>query len=206
MTINSAEYWNSLYRAIPVHQFTWFEQIPVFSLKMITMLNLPLSASIIDVGGGTGYLAKQLLALGYTNITVLDFSEEAIAGGRLLLGDHADSITWLTTDLLHFKPDNRYDFWHDRACLHYLQDKAGQLRYAEIAGDSVAKGGHMMIAAASPNASDQSAGLTVQRFSPVNMRYLFADNFHMEISLQRIHITPANRLEPYTYFSFTRKW
>jgi SAM-dependent methyltransferase len=205
MDTNTAQYWDSLYEAIPVQQFTWYEQIPFFSLKMITMLDLPLSASIIDVGGGTGFLAKQLLALGYSNITVLDFSERAIADGKQLLGEHAGSINWLQMDVLDFKPAGKYDLWHDRACFHFLYTKEQQQRYSSVSASAVDRGGNMLLAAAAENASGQSTGLTVQRHSLTAMKYLFANDFNMEICLQRSHITPANRLEPYTYYSFKRR-
>ena len=35
-------------------------------------------AKIIDVGGGDSFLVDELLRLGYTNITVLDISENAL--------------------------------------------------------------------------------------------------------------------------------
>lgn len=45
------------------------------------------SAKIIDIGGGDSFLVDHLLALGFTDLTVLDISKSAIERAKKRLGE-----------------------------------------------------------------------------------------------------------------------
>ena len=55
-----------------------------------------------------------LLGLGFTDLTVLDISESAIARAKARLGSLADLVTWIVADIEDFVPQRSYDLWHDR--------------------------------------------------------------------------------------------
>ncbi len=55
---------------------SWYRPPLETSLALIERAAADRSASIIDVGGGESTLVDDLLAAGYTNLTVLDMSRQ----------------------------------------------------------------------------------------------------------------------------------
>ncbi len=83
---------------------SWTQQDPQPSLAWILELDLPRNSAIIDVGGGDSMLVDKLIEHGYTDITVLDISAEAIERAKLRLGATASQVSWIVCDILSFKP------------------------------------------------------------------------------------------------------
>ena len=91
------------------------------SLALIERLGVPQAAPIIDVGGGTSLLVDELLARGYTDLTILDVSPKALSIARQRLGGGAP-VRWLCEDITTWRPKRRYGLWHDRAVFHFLTE------------------------------------------------------------------------------------
>jgi trans-aconitate methyltransferase len=106
------EHWNKIYGSLNFDQMSWYQQDPARSIELLDKLSLPRDARIIDIGGGESYLPEALLALGYTNITVLDISDVAIEKAKKRLGNAAWTITWIVSDILEFHPPVQYDVWY----------------------------------------------------------------------------------------------
>ena len=71
---------------------------------------------MIDVGGGASRLVDDLVAEGYTDLTVLDLSATAIALAKQRLGKHPVTVHWMEGDITRVEfPIHRFDIWHDRA-------------------------------------------------------------------------------------------
>jgi trans-aconitate methyltransferase len=119
MIFNAKEHWDNIYQTKQPHEVSWTQQIPELSLQMIDHFHLPLTASIIDVGGGDSKLVDFLIAKGYRNITVLDISSRAIERAKQRLGEHADKVKWIVSDVLNFSSDQSFELWHDRAAFHF---------------------------------------------------------------------------------------
>ena len=66
------------------------------------------------MGGGAASLVDHLSALDFTHLTVLDISEVALTAARARLGEQA-SVSWVHEDVLAWRPQQRFDLWHDRA-------------------------------------------------------------------------------------------
>ena len=96
------KHWEDVYQKKKPNEVSWLQEIPTMSLEYIQQLNIPLSAKIIDIGGGDSYLTEHLLEKGYTNITVLDISENAINRAKQRLGANANLIKWINTDIINF--------------------------------------------------------------------------------------------------------
>ena len=77
------------------------------SLALIDHLDVPKTAPMIDIGGGASFLADELLARGYTDVSVLDVSSTALELARERLGD-APQVHWLCDDILCWQPERRY--------------------------------------------------------------------------------------------------
>jgi len=92
--------------------------------------------SVIDVGGGTSFLVDNLVARGFTDVSVLDVSASALetARDRVKLSAQVD---WLVHDVLTWQPARRYGVWHDRAVFHFLVDGADRQRYLQTLRDAL---------------------------------------------------------------------
>ena len=68
------QHWENIYANKQMNEVSWFQQEPTTSLALIQKSAQSKDDAIIDIGGGDGFLADNLLELGYTNITILDIS------------------------------------------------------------------------------------------------------------------------------------
>lgn len=64
-----------------------------------------------------------LLDKGYHNVYVLDISVTAIEKAKQRLGTRASKVHWIVSDVTEFELPVQFDFWHDRAAFHFLQQK-----------------------------------------------------------------------------------
>ena len=85
-------HWESVYTPQPAETVSWFQPHADRPLQWIREAHLPLSASIIDVGGGASTLVDDLLDLGYSELTVLDLSPAALAVARRRLGPERSAL------------------------------------------------------------------------------------------------------------------
>ena len=74
------KHWENIYQTKELKSVSWYQAMPETSLAFVKELNLPLSAKIIDVGGGDSLLVDYLLELGYEDITVLEEMMEKLLG------------------------------------------------------------------------------------------------------------------------------
>lgn len=201
---NSPIYWDNIYRYSPQHELSWHEPIPITSVRLISMLDLPKDAAIIDIGAGDSKLAKYLLALEYRNITILDFSAEALAKGKQQLGDLAPKVKWVHGNVLEFVNANHYDLWHDRATFHYLTEPEDQVSYVKAAYNALKNSGHIILGTFTKKAPASSNGLAVQKHSESSINKLFGSLFKARGCTYHQHITPSNSLQPFIYCSYRK--
>ncbi len=74
---------------------SWFQEHAEQSLRLIHNTRLGKDGRIIDVGGGASRLVDNLVAEGYSNLTIFDLSPTAFAVARQRLGKHADIVHWI---------------------------------------------------------------------------------------------------------------
>jgi 2-polyprenyl-3-methyl-5-hydroxy-6-metoxy-1,4-benzoquinol methylase len=78
MSQRSAAHWDDAYEQRGVQGVSWFQDRPTVALELIEALCVAPTSSVIDVGGGASPLAGALVAMGYTDVTVLDVSKAAL--------------------------------------------------------------------------------------------------------------------------------
>jgi trans-aconitate methyltransferase len=122
--MSNKEHWDKIYTTKTPEEVSWTEDYPQMSIDLIAKSNIPKFTKIIDIGGGDSRLVDALLDLGYTNITVLDISNSAIDRAKARLGQKAQHVKWIVSDILDFSPAESYDLWHDRAVFHFLTKQA----------------------------------------------------------------------------------
>jgi len=125
-------HWETVYETKQPNEVSWTQENPKTSLDFIRETHLDKTAKIIDIGGGDSNLVDFLLEEGYENISVLDISAKALERAKKRLGKNAEKVNWIVSDITEFKPETRYDIWHDRATFHFLTTSEQIKKYSEI--------------------------------------------------------------------------
>lgn len=73
-----AEHWDEAYTTRGVDGVSWYQAAPAVSLELVEALGVSTEAAVIDVGGGASFLADELVARDFTDVTVLDVSAAAL--------------------------------------------------------------------------------------------------------------------------------
>ena len=196
------KHWEDVYQNKKPNEVSWLQEIPKMSLEYIQQLNIPLSAKIIDIGGGDSYLAEHLLEKGYTNITVLDISENAIYRAKQRLGVNANLIKWINTDIINFKPTTTYDLWHDRATFHFLTTPESIDKYLLIVKEAVK--GKIVIGTFSNEGPTTCSGLKITQYDEPNLVEKFKSiGFRKNNCKIEDHKTPSSSVQEFIFCAFS---
>jgi trans-aconitate methyltransferase len=168
---------------------------------MVSALNVPLDAALIDVGGGASSLAAELIAKGYTDVSVLDLSEVALREAQARTGS---TVTLLHEDVLSWKPERRYALWHDRAVLHFFTEEHDRQGYLRALDSAVAPGGFAVLGVFAPAGPQRCSGLRVQRYAADDLVRLLGDRYLTRVERYDIHETPTGVQQPFTWVAFER--
>ena len=77
--VSRAEHWNEMYTSRGIDGVSWYQVAPAVSLELVEALGVSPESAVIDVGGGTSFLADELVGRGFADVTVLDVSAAALA-------------------------------------------------------------------------------------------------------------------------------
>jgi trans-aconitate methyltransferase len=198
------QHWENIYQTKQPNEVSWTEEVPTVSLGFIHQFNLPKDAKIIDIGGGDSKLVDHLLAEGYSNVSVLDISAAAIDRAKKRLGEKAATVRWFETDILEFKPNDKYDLWHDRAAFHF-QTEADKIEgYLNIVKDAVT--GKIIVGTFSVDGPKKCSGLEIKQYDEVAMKDKFEHASFKNIECKREdHITPSGAVQNFVFCSFEKK-
>jgi ubiquinone/menaquinone biosynthesis C-methylase UbiE len=198
-------HWNNIYRMKSSTEVSWTQQVPVTSLDFIHSFQLRKDAAIIDVGGGESRFVDHLLAEGFTNITVLDISEEGLEKTKSRLGkDNASKIKWIVSDVTEFTPLNKFDVWHDRATFHFLTTPEQIKQYVDLASRAVNDNGFMAIGTFSDNGPTTCSGLQIKQYSESQLERTLTYYFQKIRCITEDHITPFNTVQNFLFCSFRK--
>lgn len=204
MEKTAKNHWDTVYETKTPGQRSWTQEIPETSLDFIHSFGLPKTAKIIDIGGGDSRLVDFLLQEGFENITVLDISDKALEKAKTRLGDSAQKVNWIVSDIAEFQPDTMYDLWHDRATFHFLTLEEQVKKYVQVCGGHVAAGGYLMLATFSEKGPKKCSGLEVKQYSQTTMSTRFEKRFERIKCIEENHFTPAKTSQQFLFCSFRR--
>lgn len=204
-TISIKEHWENVFATKAETEVSWFQPIPKTSIAFLDMYNLPLDAQIIDVGGGDSYFVDALLEKGYQNIHVLDISANAIDRAKKRLGDKAEKVNWIVSDILDFKPKVKFDFWNDRAAFHFLTTQEKISKYVSLVKESIKPDGHLVIATFSEQDPTKCSMLPIKQYNESSMEAYFEHSFEKSKCIIEDHTTPFNTVQNFLFCSFKRK-
>ncbi len=202
MTEVRKKHWESVYRSKSPDQVSWTQLTPHVSLQLIGSCGINKTARIIDVGGGDSRLVDHLIDEGFENITVLDISKQALENVKKRLGERADKVNFVLSDIVDFKPEGVYDLWHDRAAFHFLVSKKDIETYRSIVKAHVTDS--MIIGTFSKRGPLKCSGLEVSQYDPIELEHVFKPEFKREECLNRDHETPFRTQQNFTFCRFKK--
>ena len=196
----SQEHWDFVYGSKRPTEVSWYRPHLDTSLSFIEKAVPNRAAAIIDVGGGESTLVDDLVARGYTDLSVLDISTTAIAATRARLGAASDRVHWICGDAAEIQlPEARYDLWHDRAVFHFLTAPTARAAYVRMAARSVRIGGHVIVGTFGPDGPLKCSGLDVVRYDAGALHDAFGDRFKLIEHLEEVHRTPLGREQQFVW-------
>ncbi len=202
MTENKKQHWETIYKTKQPYEVSWTQTVPQTSLALIMELNLPLNAKIIDVGGGDSLLVDNLLALGYTDVTVLDISEIALERAKERLGKLAEKVQWIATDVINFEPKIPYDIWHDRAVFHFSTDETEIGKYIDTIQKGLSHTGMLIIGTFSEEGPAKCSGIEIKQYSEQTLTKRLQQYFRKVKCIYVDHITPFKTVQNFIFCSF----
>ena len=198
--MDAQAHWERIYTQKAPDKVSWYRPHLETSVAFIEQAAPGRSASIIDVGAGESTLVDDLLAHGYTNITILDISQTAVEANRKRLGDAAELVRWLVADITRVELDPAsYDVWHDRAVFHFLTSASDRAAYVRQVARAVKRGGHVIVSAFGPEGPTKCSGLEVVRYDAESMHAEFGPRFRLIASSKELHQTPFGTTQQYLY-------
>lgn len=198
--MQSKSHWERVYSTKATTAVSWFQEHAQHSLSLIRDTKVPSSASIIDVGGGASTLVDDLLANGYSKITVLDLSAVALAAAKTRLGALGDSVQWVEADVIKATlPAYSFDVWHDRAAFHFLTSPEERQVYVQAVLRSVKPGGHVIVATFAEDGPTQCSGLPVMRYRADELHAEFGAPFELLRHDKEEHHTPFGTVQQFVY-------
>ena len=197
--MNVEKHWESVFSSKGPTAVSWYRPHLETSLQIIER-RADRSASIIDVGAGNSTLVDDLLARGYSNVSVLDVAKTAIELTRGRLGAKAAPVCWIVGDVTEIElPPESYDVWHDRAVFHFLTNPVQRERYVRAVLKSVKPGGHVIVSTFGPEGPEKCSGLDVRRYDAEALHAEFGKRFRIEESSQELHRTPWGAAQQFVY-------
>lgn len=196
-------HWETVYETKQPSEVSWTQENSKTSLDFIHETHLDKTAKIIDIGGGDSNLVDFLLEEGYENISVLDISANALERAKKRLGKNAEKVTWIVSDITEFKPETKYDIWHDRATFHFLTTEEQIKKYTEITQKWI--NGYLIIGTFSENGPKKCSGLDIKQYSETAMENQFSNSFKKLKCITEDHTTPFETKQNFTFCLFEKR-
>jgi 2-polyprenyl-3-methyl-5-hydroxy-6-metoxy-1,4-benzoquinol methylase len=198
--MSAQAHWERIYATKAPDQVSWFRPHLETSLVLIERATQDRTARIIDVGGGESTLVDDLLRIGYSRLSVLDISQNAIDFTKARLGSLADGVEWIVTSVTQADFQlHAYDVWHDRAVFHFLTAPSERAAYVERVAKAVRPGGHVIVGAFGPEGPTKCSGLDVQRYDAGSLHGEFGARFRLIDSRKELHQTPFGTTQQFLY-------
>lgn len=194
-------HWETVYETKNPDEVSWTQDVPQISLDFINSFKLDKTAKIIDVGGGDSKLVDFLLDEGFEDITVLDISGKAIERAKARLGEKAQKVKWVESDITEFEPKETYDVWHDRAAFHFLTEPEQIQTYVDLTRKAVT--GYLVLGTFSEDGPKKCSGLDIKQYNEDSMEVLFQHFQKIECKTMD-HTTPFGTKQHFIFCSFRK--
>ena len=196
------KHWENIYQTKNIDGVSWYQETPYESIELIKKFSTTDSDMIIDIGCGKSFLADNLLKLNYKNITLVDISLNALKEVKERLNNK--SLNFIETDVLNLKLERTFDIWHDRAVFHFITNKKSVEKYISLCNEYIIEGGKLIIGTFAEDGPLKCSGLEIKRYSIENLRKLFAENFEFIEGVKKLHRTPFDTEQSFTFCVFKK--
>ncbi|MGC8468670.1 MAG: class I SAM-dependent methyltransferase [Acetobacteraceae bacterium] len=198
-------HWERIFTTRGPEEVSWFQPHLSRSLELIREAGLDPALPVIDIGGGASTLAGDLLAAGFSDVSVLDVSAQALARNRAGLGEAGGLVHWIEADITAWRPERHYGLWHDRAMFHFLREAAAQEAYLAALRAATVVGSVVVIAGFALDGPERCSGLPVARQDPAALAERLAPLFRAVAEAREEHVTPAGAVQRFVYTVFRRE-
>jgi SAM-dependent methyltransferase len=193
-------HWERVYRTRRPDEVSWYRAHLDVSLALIEESAPDHAARILDVGAGASTLVDDLLDRGHRNVSLLDWSESALAITKERLGGRAARVEWLCGDVKTLAlPAARYDVWHDRAVFHFLTDAPDRNAYIAQLKHALRPGGRVVIATFAADGPMKCSGLDVVRYDSSALCEALGAEFRQVRHVADLHRTPSGGSQSFVY-------
>lgn len=201
IVLDRKNHWETVYSTKNPDEVSWTQEVPQTSLDFLHSFELEKTAKIIDVGGGDSKLVDFLLTEGFEDITVLDISGKAIERAKARLGEKAQKVKWIESDITEFEPKETYDVWHDRAAFHFLTEPEQIQAYVDLTGKAVTC--YLILGTFSEDGPKKCSGLDIKQYNEGTMEATFPHFQKIECKTMD-HTTPFGTTQHFIFCSFKR--
>lgn len=200
-----AAHWENIYQTKSLNEVSWYQAKPEISLELIAACNLGTDAAIIDIGGGDSFLSQYLLEAGYSDLSVLDISQQALKRAQDRLGEKADKMHWIHSDIVNFVPTRSYTIWHDRAAFHFLTAPEDVAAYRKITSSAIPSGGFLIVGTFADDGPLKCSGIDIHQYDEQGLTDVFSHDFEVVKFIRLQHETPFNTTQNFIFGVFKRK-
>jgi len=198
-------HWDSVYRSKDEAQVSWYQAEPQPSLDAIDRFGARSDQSFIDIGGGASSLVDSLLGRGWTDLSVLDLAESALAVARNRIGNASSRVDWICADVTDWRPSRQWEVWHDRAVFHFLTGVEQRRAYKEALARGLSEDGLFLIATFALDGPDKCSGLPVQRYDAPGLQAEFEASYALLDNWREVHTTPWGSTQNFTWCAFRKR-
>ena len=204
---NYKTHWDNAYKKNSSKNLGWFESDPKLSIELIEKCNLNKDSVLFNAGAGTSKLIKLLIKKGFKNIIINDISSIAIKKLQNKL-QNKPSIKFIQDDLTNPKKllkINKVDLWHDRAVLHFFQEKYQQENYFNLLKKVVKKDGHVILCEFNLGGAKKCCGLDIFNYDKKMLIKKLGKDFVLLEAINYTYKHPYNgNKREYIYTLFKR--
>jgi hypothetical protein len=197
-------HWETVFGEKAEGDVSWFQEKSRISLELIAKNRVGLAARVIDVGGGASRLVDGLLDEGYGALAVLDIAGAALERSKRRLGTRGEQVLWVVSDVAQWRPDQRFDVWHDRAVFHFMTQPDQRSAYLATLESALGISGEAIIATFASDGPERCSGLPVARYEPDALAVQLGPGFQLLESVREQHITPGGKAQSFQYSRFRR--
>jgi SAM-dependent methyltransferase len=182
---------------------SWYQPEPAASLRLITQHAPSRDSPVLDVGDGASHLAGRLSAAGFTDVSVLDVSADALAVAAQQ--PDAKRAHYIHADILTWRPTRAYQVWHDRAVFHFLNGATDRETYLAAMREALPDGGAIILATFATDGPDHCSGLPVARYDADELAGELERAFGADVTVNghetEVHHTPTGVVQPFTWLT-----
>jgi len=194
------DHWEQVYEQKGSGGVSWYRPHLEQSLALIEASGAPLTARIVDIGGGASTFVDDLLDRGFTDITIVDLSQAALDIAQARLGARASLVKWVQGDVTTLDLGcAAFDIWHDRAVFHFLVAHEQRAAYIARACCSLRTQGHVVLATFAPDGPEKCSGLPVVRYTVGELQHQFGPAFELVAEASDRHETPWGSTQSFVY-------